>query len=78
MLARTTRAGGRWATPAARHRDLQAWIDLHAEPAFLVQVDALRADVDALDPDEVDDAVLDRWFIAVLEAEITFHDAVHG
>lgn len=65
-------------TPADRHPDLQAWIDLHAEPAFLAQVGALRADVDALDPAEVDDALLDRWFGAVLEAEVAFHDAVHG
>jgi thiaminase/transcriptional activator TenA len=63
-------------TVADRSPDVQAWIDLHAEPAFLAQVAALQADVDALDPAVADDAVLDRWFAAVLHAEIAFHDAV--
>jgi thiaminase/transcriptional activator TenA len=63
-------------TVADRSPDVQAWIDLHAEPAFLAQVAALRADVDALDPAVADDPVLDRWFAAVLHAEIAFHDAV--
>lgn len=81
MLAAETMYA-RWCTEAAaqsvdRHPDLQAWIDLHAEPAFLGQVAALRADVDALQPGVADDAALDRWFAAVLEAEIVFHDAVH-
>lgn len=66
------------ATPADRHPDLQTWIDLHAGPPFLAQVEALRADVDALDPAVVEDRALDRWFAAVLRAEIPFHDAVHG
>jgi thiaminase (transcriptional activator TenA) len=82
MLAAETMYA-RWCTaaaavPAGRHPDLQAWIDLHAEPAFLGQVTALRADVDALDPALVPDDALDRWFGAVLEAEIVFHDAVHA
>jgi thiaminase/transcriptional activator TenA len=82
MLAAETMYA-RWCTaaaavPAGRHPDLQAWIDLHAEPAFLGQVTALRADVDALDPALVPDDALDRWFGAVLEAEIVFHGAVHG
>jgi thiaminase/transcriptional activator TenA len=66
------------ATPADRPADLQAWIELHAQPTFLAQVDALRDDVDALRPAEWDDRSLDRWFTAVLDAEVTFHDAVHG
>lgn len=82
MLAAETMYA-RWCTaaagvPAARHPDLQAWIDLHAEDTFLGQVAALRADVDALDPVAVPDEALDRWFRAVLEAEIVFHDAVHA
>ena len=82
MLAAETMYA-RWCTAAAarpvpRDPDLQAWIELHAAPAFLAQVDALRSDVDALAPGTVDDAALDRWFGAVLEAEIDFHDAVHA
>ena len=82
MLAAETMYA-RWCTaaagqPAQRQPDLQAWIDLHAEPPFLEQVSALRADVDALSPDDVPDRDLDRWFTAVLAAEIEFHDAVHG
>ncbi len=82
MLAAETMYA-RWCTaaaavPAGRHPDLQAWIDLHAEETFLGQVAALRADVDALDPVAVPDEALDRWFSAVLEAEIAFHDAVHA
>jgi thiaminase/transcriptional activator TenA len=65
------------ATPARRTADLQEWIDLHTEPAFLAQVDALRADIDALDQSGADDAELDRWFGGVLQAEIIFHDAVY-
>ncbi|WP_433556156.1 TenA family protein [Pseudonocardia xinjiangensis] len=63
--------------PARRTPDLQEWIDLHTAPAFLAQVDALRADIDALDPSEVGDTELDRWFSGVLRAEIAFHDAVY-
>lgn len=82
MLAAETMYA-RWCTaavaqPADRHPDLQAWLTLHAEPAFLGQVAALQADVDALDTAVVGDADLDRWFAAVLEAEIVFHDAIHG
>lgn len=82
MLAAETMYA-RWCTGAAarpvpRDPDLQAWVELHAQPAFLGQVAALRSDVDALDPGTVDDASLDRWFAAVLEAEIGFHDAVHA
>ena len=82
MLAAETMYA-RWCTaaagqPAQRQPDLQDWIDLHAEPPFLEQVSALRADVDALSPDDVPDRDLDRWFAAVLAAEIEFHDAVHG
>jgi thiaminase/transcriptional activator TenA len=82
MLAAETMYA-RWCTaaaaqPATRDPDLQAWVQLHAEPVFLGQVDALRRDVDVLDPGAVDDADLDRWFTAVLEAEIAFHDAVHA
>jgi thiaminase/transcriptional activator TenA len=82
MLAAETMYA-RWCTAAAarsvpRDPDLQAWIELHAEPAFLDQVTALCADVDALDPEVADDAALDRWFAAVLEAEVHFHDAVHA
>ena len=81
MLAAETMYA-RWCTtaagqPAEREPDLQAWIDLHAEPAFLAQVEALRTDVDALAPAAVPDHDLDRWFAAVLTAEIEFHDAVH-
>lgn len=69
----------RWCTAAAaldvpRQPDLQAWVQLHAEPPFLDQVDALGADVDALGP-EVPDGRLDRWYAAVLSAEIEFHAA---
>lgn len=60
---------------APRRPDLQAWVQLHAEPAFLAQVDALRADVDALDPAAATDADLDRWYAAVLAAEVEFHAA---
>jgi thiaminase/transcriptional activator TenA len=82
MLAAETMYA-RWCTaaaavPAERHADLQAWIDLHTEPAFLAQVDALRADVDSLDPAAVPDGQLDSWFAAVLRAEITFHAAAHA
>lgn len=82
MLAAETMYA-RWCTaaaavPAPRHPDLQAWIGLHTEPAFLAQVDALRADVDALDPAAVPDARLDGWFAGVLRAEITFHVAAAG
>jgi thiaminase/transcriptional activator TenA len=82
MLAAETMYA-RWCTaaaagPARRGPDLQAWIDLHAEPPFLEQVEALRRDVDALHPAQVSDARLDEWFTAVLRAEIGFHDAVHG
>ncbi|TQN44199.1 thiaminase/transcriptional activator TenA [Blastococcus colisei] len=86
MLAAETMYA-RWCTAAAgaaadavtrRHPDLQAWIDLHTGPDFLAQVNALSDDVDALDPDEVTDEDLDRWFRSVLRAEIEFHDAVHG
>ena len=69
----------RWCTAAAgvdvpRQPDLQAWVDLHAQPPFLAQVDALAADVDALSP-EVTDGQLDRWYAAVLAAEVEFHAA---
>jgi thiaminase/transcriptional activator TenA len=82
MLAAETMYA-RWCTaaagvPAERAPDLQAWIDLHIEPAFLAQVDALRADVDALDPAAVPEQQLDGWFAGVLRAEITFHAAAHA
>jgi thiaminase/transcriptional activator TenA len=72
----------RWCTAAAavaapRQPDLQAWVQLHAEPAFLEQVDALRDDVDRLGP-EVTDADLDRWYTAVLTAEAEFHAVAVG
>ena len=72
----------RWCTAAAavdapRQPDLQAWVQLHAEPAFLEQVDALRDDVDRLGP-EVTDADLDRWYAAVLAAEAEFHAVAVG
>jgi thiaminase/transcriptional activator TenA len=67
----------RWCTAAAavtapRQPDLEAWVQLHAEPAFLAQVDALGEDVDRIGP-EVPDVDLDRWCSAVLEAEAAFH-----
>jgi thiaminase/transcriptional activator TenA len=82
MLAAETMYA-RWCTAAAgvsaaRAPDLQVWIDLHTEPAFLAQVDALRTDVDALDPAVVPDVQLDGWFAGVLRAEITFHAAAHA
>jgi len=82
MLAAET-LYARWCTVAAattvhRDPDLQAWIDLHAQPPFTDQVEALRTDVDGLDPAAVPDADLDRWYADVLAAEIGFHDAVHG
>lgn len=72
----------RWCTAAAavaapRRPELQAWVELHTEPAFLAQVDALAADVDALGP-EVTDAELDHWYRAVLAAEVDFHAAAQG
>ncbi|MCO7219109.1 TenA family protein [Klenkia sp. PcliD-1-E] len=72
----------RWCTAAAavdvpRDPDLQAWVQLHAEPAFLGQVDALRDDVDRIGP-EVPDADLDRWYSAVLDAEAQFHAVAVG
>ncbi|SDG83332.1 TenA family protein [Klenkia brasiliensis] len=72
----------RWCTAAAavdapRQPDLQAWVRLHAEPAFLAQVDALRDDVDRIGP-EVPDADLDRWYAAVLAAEVEFHAVAVG
>ncbi|TFV55296.1 transcriptional regulator [Geodermatophilus sp. DF01-2] len=86
MLAAETMYA-RWCTAAAaapaevarrRHPDLQAWIDLHTGADFLTQVTALERDVDVLSPQDVPDSDLDRWFGAVLRAEIAFHDAVHG
>lgn len=73
----------RWCTAAAQQpvtRDpvLRDWIDLHAAPPFLAQVDALRADVDTIDPVAVPDEALDDWFTAVLHAEVTFHDAAYA
>lgn len=72
----------RWCTAAAavdapRQADLQAWVQLHTEPAFLAQVDALREDVDRIGP-EVPDADLDRWYAAVLAAEVEFHAVALG
>lgn len=72
----------RWCTAAAavdapRDPDLQAWVQLHAEPAFLGQVDALRDDVDRIGP-EVPDDDLDRWYAAVLAAEAEFHAVAVG
>ncbi|MEI4271571.1 TenA family protein [Klenkia sp. LSe6-5] len=72
----------RWCTAAAavdapRQADLQEWVQLHAEPAFLAQVDALRDDVDQIGP-EVPDADLDRWYTAVLTAEEEFHGVAVG
>jgi thiaminase/transcriptional activator TenA len=72
----------RWCTAAAavdapRQPDLQAWVQLHAEPAFLAQVDSLRDDVDLIGS-EVPDADLDRWYAAVLAAEVEFHAVAVG
>ena len=64
------------ATPATRARDLDAWITLHTEPAFLRQVELLGMLLDS-SPAEIDDATVTGWFDGMLEAEDTFHNAVY-
>jgi thiaminase/transcriptional activator TenA len=59
---------------ADREPALQDWIEMHTQPSFVAQVQALAREVDAM-PDAIDDATLDDWFGGMLDAEIAFHDA---
>lgn len=54
---------------------ISEWVALHAAPAFRSGVAALAAQVDDI-PSTVADDSLDAWFSGMLDAEITFHDAV--
>ena len=65
------------ATPAPRTHDLDAWITLHTEPAFLQQVELLRMLLDSM-PAEIPDATVTHWFDGMLEAEDSFHNAVYA
>ncbi|OPF83930.1 hypothetical protein VT50_0203260 [Streptomyces antioxidans] len=56
---------------------ISAWVALHADPAFRDGVRALAAEVDAL-PEDIPQERLARWFTGMLEAEISFHEAVFG
>ena len=58
---------------ADREPALQHWIEMHTQPKFVAQVQALAREVDAM-PDSVTDADLDSWFAGMLSAEIEFHD----
>jgi thiaminase/transcriptional activator TenA len=60
------------ASPESRPDDVQRWIDLHVTDGFRAQVAFLRQLVDEL-PADVTDAQLDRWFVAMLQAEDGFH-----
>ncbi|KID29737.1 TenA family protein [Prauserella rugosa] len=52
------------------------WVALHARDPFVSGVDALAAAVDEI-PVDVPDERLAAWFAGMLDAEITFHDAVY-
>ncbi|MCR3718919.1 thiaminase (transcriptional activator TenA) [Prauserella flava] len=70
-----------WCTRA--HRDgtppagpIADWVALHTRDPFVSGVDALGAAVDEL-PADVPDDRLAAWFTGMLDAEISFHDAVY-
>lgn len=52
------------------------WVELHTREPFTSGVAALGAAVDELPSDIADDR-LTAWFTGMLDAEITFHDAVY-
>jgi len=64
------------ATPVTRSPDLDAWITLHTEPAFLRQVELLRMLLDSM-PADIPDATVTDWFDGMLGAEDSFHNAVY-
>ncbi|WP_028936354.1 TenA family protein [Pseudonocardia spinosispora] len=51
------------------------WVALHTAPPFRAGVARLADQVDQIPPTVPDDH-LDAWFTGMLDAEITFHDAV--
>ena len=58
---------------------VRAWTDLHVGPAFAEHAAWLQARLDAVaaDLDEPERRAIARVFRDVLEAEISFHDAVY-
>jgi thiaminase/transcriptional activator TenA len=60
--------------PAGPVRD---WVALHAAEPFRAGVAALAEQVDQV-PAAIPDGTLAGWFGGMLDAEITFHDAVYG
>lgn len=70
-----------WCTRALRDGTPPAgpvadWVELHTREPFTSGVAALGAAVDELPSDIADDR-LTAWFTGMLDAEITFHDAVY-
>jgi thiaminase/transcriptional activator TenA len=71
----------RWCTAALATSDGELrgraaeWIALHTTPAFTAQAAFLQSLVDRISPTVFPDAELDRWFVRMLAAEDTFHDA---
>lgn len=70
-----------WCTRALRDGTPPAgpvadWVELHTREPFTSGVAALGAAVDEL-PSDVTDDRLTAWFTAMLDAEVTFHDAVY-
>jgi thiaminase/transcriptional activator TenA len=61
-------------TPAGPVAD---WVALHAAEPFRAGVAALAEQVDQI-PAAIPDSTLAGWFGGMLDAEITFHDAVYG
>jgi thiaminase/transcriptional activator TenA len=57
-----------------RASDVDRWIRLHTEPAFMASVALLQHRVDAIPVDDADDEQLDRWFVGMLDAEDAFHN----
>lgn len=64
-------------TTAARSTDLEAWIALHTEAAFVEQVEMLASLVDTM-PATIDDERAAAWFGGMLAAEDVFHDAAYA
>lgn len=67
-----TRAQLAGSVPPGPPRD---WVAMHAAEPFRAGVEALAEQVDEIPPG-VPDGQLDTWFGGMLDAEITFHDAV--
>jgi thiaminase/transcriptional activator TenA len=65
------------AVDVIREPALAHWIAMHTEPAFVGQVEALAAEVDAM-PHTTTNDMLDDWFSGMLSAEDSFHGAVGG